>query len=68
MMIFPYGLFAAAGVGCMLIALLLSAPKHTLPKGTITIFGLLSIPLSLFFARLLYCIFQWNLFSTYVNP
>ena len=44
MMIFPYGLFAAAGVGCMLIALLLSAPKHTLPKGTITIFGLLSIP------------------------
>ena len=67
MMLFPYGLFAAAGVGCMLIALLLTVPKRT-PKGTVTVFGLLAIPLSLVFSRLLYCLFQLNLFATYENP
>ena len=33
MSVFPYGLFAAAGVGCMLIAMLLTAPKP-LPAAT----------------------------------
>lgn len=69
MSVFPYGLFAAAGVGCMLIAMLLTAPKRSFSKGTVTVFGLLSIPLSLVFSRLLYCVFQLNLFcDTYENP
>ena len=69
MSVFPYGLFAAAGVGCMLIAMLLTAPKRSFSKGTVTVFGLLAIPLSLVFSRLLYCIFQLNLFcDTYENP
>ena len=67
MSVFPYGLFAAAGVGCMLIAMLLTAPKRSFSKGTV--FGLLAIPLSLVFSRLLYCVFQLNLFcDTYENP
>ena len=69
MSVFPYGLFAAAGVGCMLIAMLLTAPKRSFSKGTVTVFGLLAIPLSLVFSRLLYCVFQLNLFcDTYENP
>ena len=69
MSVFPYGLFIAAGVGCMLIAMLLTAPKRSFSKGTVTVFGLLAIPLSLVFSRLLYCIFQLNLFcDTYENP
>ncbi len=69
MSVFPYGLFAAAGVGCMLIAMLLTAPKRSFSKGTVTVFGLLAIPLSLVFSRLLYCVFQLNLFcGTYENP
>ena len=69
MSVFPYGLFAAAGVGCMLIAMLLTAPKHSFSQGTVTVFGLLAIPLSLVFSRLLYCVFQLNLFwGTYENP
>lgn len=69
MSVFPYGLFAAAGVGCMLIAMLLTAPKRSFSKGTVTVFGLLAIPLSLVFSRLLYCVFQPNLFcDTYENP
>lgn len=69
MSVFPYGLFAAAGVGCMLIAMLLTAPKHSFSKGTVTVFGLLAIPQSLVFSRLLYCVFQLNLFcDTYENP
>ena len=69
MSVFPYGLFAAAGVGCMLIAMLLTAPKRSFSKGTVTVFGLLAIPLSLVFSRLLYCVFQLNLFcDTYKNP
>ena len=69
MSVFPYGLFAAAGVGCMLIAMLLTAPKCSFSKGTVTVFGLLAIPLSLVFSRLLYCVFQLNLFGdTYENP
>ena len=35
MSVFPYGLFAAAGVGCMLIAMLLTAPKRSFSKGTV---------------------------------
>lgn len=69
MSVFPYGLFIAAGVGCMLIAMLLTAPKRSFSKGTVTVFGLLAIPLSLVFSRLLYCVFQLNLFcDTYENP
>lgn len=69
MSVFPYGLFTAAGVGCMLIAMLLTAPKRSFSKGTVTVFGLLAIPLSLVFSRLLYCVFQLNLFcDTYENP
>ena len=69
MSVFPYGLFAAAGVGCMLIAMLLTAPKRSFSKGTVTVFGLLAIPLSLVFSRLLYCVFQLNLFyDTYEDP
>lgn len=69
MSVFPYGLFAAAGVGCMLIAMLLTAPKRSFSKGTVTVFGLLAIPLSLVFSRLLYCVFQLNLFcDTYEKP
>ena len=69
MSVFPYGLFIAAGVGCMLIAMLLTAPKRSFSKGTVTVFGLLAIPLSLVFSRLLYCVFQLNLFcGTYENP
>lgn len=69
MSVFPYGLFAAAGVGCMLIAMLLTAPKRSFSKETVTVFGLLAIPLSLVFSRLLYCVFQLNLFcDTYENP
>lgn len=69
MSVFPYGLFAAAGDGCMLIAMLLTAPKRSFSKGTVTVFGLLAIPLSLVFSRLLYCVFQLNLFcDTYENP
>lgn len=69
MSVFPYGLFAAAGVGCMLIAMLLTAPKRSFSKGTVTVFGLLAIPLSLVFSRLLYCVFQLNLFcDIYENP
>ena len=69
MSVFPYGLFAAAGVGCMLIAMLLTAPKRSFSKGTVTVFGLLAIPLSLVFSRLLYCVFQLNLFcDPYENP
>lgn len=69
MSVFPYGLFAAAGVDCMLIAMLLTAPKRSFSKGTVTVFGLLAIPLSLVFSRLLYCVFQLNLFcDTYENP
>ena len=69
MSVFPYGLFAAAGVGSMLIAMLLTAPKRSFSKGTVTVFGLLAIPLSLAFSRLLYCVFQLNLFcDTYENP
>ena len=69
MSVFPYGLFAAAGVGCMLIAMLLTAPKRSFSKGTVTVFGLLAIPLSLVFSRLLYCVFQLNFFcDTYENP
>ena len=69
MSVFPYGLFAAAGVGCMLIAMLLTAPKRSFFKRTVTVFGLLAIPLSLVFSRLLYCVFQLNLFcDTYENP
>ena len=69
MSVFPYGLFTAAGVGCMLIAMLLTAPKRSFSKGTVTVFGLLAIPLSLVFSRLLYCVFQLNLFcGTYENP
>ena len=69
MSVFPYGLCAAAGVGCMLIAMLLTAPKRSFSKGTVTVFGLLAIPLSLVFSRLLYCVFQLNLFcDTYENP
>ena len=69
MSVFPYGLFAAAGVGCMLIAMLLTAPKRSFSKGTVTVFGLLAIPLSLVFSRLLYCVFQLNLFcGIYENP
>ena len=69
MSVFPYGLFIAVGVGCMLIAMLLTAPKRSFSKGTVTVFGLLAIPLSLVFSRLLYCVFQLNLFcDTYENP
>lgn len=69
MSVFPYGLFTAAGVGSMLIAMLLTAPKRSFSKGTVTVFGLLAIPLSLVFSRLLYCVFQLNLFcDTYENP
>ena len=69
MSVFPYGLFAAAGVGCMLIAMLLTGPKRSFSKGTVTVFGLLAIPLSLVFSRLLYCVFQLNLFcDIYENP
>lgn len=69
MSVFPYGLFAAAGVGCMLIAMLLTAPKRSFSKGTVTVFGLLAIPLSLVFSRILYCVFQLNFFcDTYENP
>ena len=69
MSVFPYGLFAAAGVGCMLIAMLLTAPKRSFAQGTVAVFGLLAIPLSLVFSRLLYCVFQLNLFcDTYENP
>ena len=69
MSVFSYGLFIAAGVGCMLIAMPLTAPKRSFSKGTVTVFGLLAIPLSLVFSRLLYCVFQLNLFcDTYENP
>ncbi len=69
MSVFPYGLFAAAGVGGMLIAMLLTAPKRSFSQGTVAVFGLLAIPLSLVFSRLLYCLFQLNLFcDTYENP
>ena len=49
--------------------MLLTAPKRSFSKGTVTVFGLLAIPLSLVFSRLLYCVFQLNLFcGTYENP
>lgn len=69
MSVFPYGLFIAAGVGSMLIAMLLTAPKRSFAQETVAVFGLLAIPLSLVFSRLLYCVFQLNLFcDTYENP
>ena len=69
MSVFPYGLFTAAGVGSMLIAMLLTAPKRSFDQETVAVFGLLAIPLSLVFSRLLYCVFQLNLFcDTYENP
>ena len=65
--IYAYGLHAAIGAALMLIVM--KAVGRELPKGTVSVFGVLGMVLGIVLARALYCAVNWNDFVyNYENP
>ena len=65
--IYAYGLNAA--IGAALLLLCMSRVGRELPKGTVSLFGVLGITLGVALARVLYCAVNWNDFVyNYENP
>ena len=65
----PYGLGIAAAALLQLALMQFFSRRRKLPAGFVLLFGVLAIPFGLFFARLLFCLFNISLFTeTYENP
>lgn len=56
MICYPYGTYVALGAALTLALMALTAKKMALPRGTVSLFGALGIPMALIFARLMYCL------------
>lgn len=69
MPVYPFGLHITMGAVLMLVLMGLLATKRKLPEGTVRVFGVLAIPLSIVFSRLFYCLMNIPFFiGTYENP
>ncbi len=67
MEIYAYGLFAAVGVAILLVGMRIAGCD--LPKGTVSLFGVLGIVFGIALARALYCAVNWSDFVyNYENP
>ena len=65
--IYAYGLYAAIGAALLLIGM--NAAGRDLPKGTVSVFGVLGMMFGIVLARALYCAVNWNDFAyNYENP
>lgn len=66
---YAYGLVISLATGFILFLMGVIGRRRGLPTGTVLVYGLLAIPLGLFFARLVFCLFNLPLFiETYENP
>jgi len=66
---YTYGLWIAVGALLSLLLMGLLSHGRRLPAGTTAVFGVIAIPLGLFFARLIFCLLSLSLFvQTYENP
>jgi len=64
---YAYGLCAACGAALLLIGMKVAG--RGLPKGTVSVFGVLGMALGIVLARALYCAVNWNDFLyNYENP
>ena len=65
--IYAYGLHAAIGAALMLLGMKVAG--RDLPKGTVSVFGVLGMVFGIVLARALYCAVNWNNFIyNYENP
>ena len=65
--IYAYGLHAAIGAALLLVGMKLAG--RDLPKGTVSVFGVLGMVFGIVLARALYCAVNWNSFIyNYENP
>lgn len=53
---YPFGIYLAVGGALTLLMMALTSRKLALPRGTVAVFGALSVPLAFICARLVFCL------------